>query len=117
MVKIYSSHLTDCFRACISSIMEIDLLDFPKLNGDNWTEVLRKYLILKNQCITYYQDISDTMKREPHIIVFKNPYILNSYHAVIGIDNKIVHNPSIDDTFDYSNLPIDYYAVLTKLNL
>lgn len=117
MIKIYSIHNTDCLRASISSIIEIDLIDFPNLiiSGKDWASVLRNYMESRGYKLTFYNILDDDELNNYHLVTYKNPYIKNQYHCVVGKNGKIVYNPSENDNYDYSELPIDYYGVIVKI--
>ena len=117
MIKTYSVNNVDCLRACISSIVENDLIDFPNLhNFKYWFNELTKYLYKKGYDTSYRKTLDTSNDIKYCIAVYKNPWELTQYHSVVYSNNKIVHNPSINDDFDYDTLQIEYFIIITKIN-
>jgi len=108
MTPFYSKHNSDCLRACISSILNIEI-DFPKLN-ENW------FLSLNNFLLETYKTSIHHQKNPPSdnffIAVYKDPHKNLNYHAVVcDQSNEIIHNPSKYDDYDYKTLSPDYFII------
>lgn len=117
MIKYNSLHNTDCLRASISSIIKIDLIDFPDLTitSKEWASILRNYMESKGYKLTFYDKLDDNELNNYHLVIYLNPYIENQYHCVVGKNGVIVHNPTENDNYDYSELPVDYYGAIVKI--
>lgn len=107
MIPFYSKHNSDCLRACISSLIEIDIPNLPQLNN-NWFESINSFLTENYNIQISHQ--KNQPSYEYYIAVYKNPYKELNYHAVIcNNSNEIVHNPSKSDDYDYKSLLPDYF--------
>ena len=114
MIKYYSNHNTDCLRACISSIIKVDLKDFPNLDK-YWFSDLYNYIYKKGFNISHCRAIDNNITLNYYIAVYKNPWEDLQYHAVVCKNNKIIHNPSINDKFDYTSINPDYFILINKI--
>lgn len=102
MKKIYQTILDlnngDCLRACLASLLEIELLDIPNFaeyGDDNFGASYRAWLHelgLRHISLTYTPDIWPTFKDIPVIIVGKSPRG-DGYHAVIFQNGVLFHDP------------------------
>lgn len=119
MTPYYSKHNTDCLRACISSIIDIDISNFPWVTieetlNNNWFQSLYTFLIEEYKISISHQKNTPS-NIEYYISVYKDPHRELNYHAVVCNDmNDIIHNPSLSDDYDYKTLDPDYFIIITK---
>lgn len=105
----------NCLAASISSILELDIDDFPELPNKPdgaWNEVANEYLEKIGYClitITHDKAFPFPIKGY-HLICGNNPQ-LNCGHAIVGKDGKIVFDPSGSPT-ELENI---YYGILLKI--
>jgi len=115
MIKYNSLDNTDCLRASISSIIEIDLIDFPNLQKNRkWVSILENYMENKGYEINFYSKLNDNQLNNYHLAIYLNPYIENQYHCVVEKNGSIIHNPAENDSYHYSELSVNYYGTIIK---
>jgi hypothetical protein len=105
----------DCYRACIASILELNIEDVPHFMLEHdWRKRIRNILLfLKKYNYTLYSvdgltDYTLEGENEYFIVSGNSPRNKNNKHAVVGYKGKIVHDPHPDktniDTYDYSEI-------------
>ena len=74
MTPFYSKHNSDCLRACISSLIDIDIPNLPQLNN-SWFDSLNSFL-MEN----YDTQISH-QKNQPYYEYYKS--LLPDYFIIL----------------------------------
>ena len=106
--KITGGNLSDCFPACIASILEEELENIPYVPlsvGDDWY-VLTKYVL--SQVGIYLIPIGQDIEiKTPciRLIGYNNPdFNMMVSHAVIGTSDSIIHDPARLSQAEINNL-------------
>ena len=92
----------DCMRACIASLLELKIEDVPHFfengNADDFNKKVGVFLASKGYALL---SLNCWEIKEEHFYFKKNiPHLISAitkkgtYHATVGIDGKIVHDPS-----------------------
>lgn len=108
----------NCMEACIASILELDLKEVPDLlayeeNGE-WVNVLNK---LSKLGLCYIEVIMDDIplffknKKCYHIFIGKTTRHETIYHAAVGYNGKVVHDPIEEGSnFLYSEIKLGFFV-------
>ena len=84
----------DCFRACICSLLEIDINAAPNFVEDpDWPEQLYSFLT-RYGCILEWNETGPPEGTEYYIVQGTSPRGVN--HSVIYKDGKLAHDPHPD---------------------
>lgn len=91
----------DCQRACIASLLELDIADVPHFNEEDDAVLFHKSLnrFLRNYGLIHIEtspvNFSQVALKEHapcyHMIYGESPR--GNYHAVVALDGVIVHDP------------------------
>lgn len=106
MIKVYQTKFSDkngnkgnCFRACISSLLEIDMNIVPEFESiENWHDAFFEFLYnngLEYEGIGKIENINEYDGIDGYNIVFGQSlreYVKNG-HSVIFYKDKISHDP------------------------
>lgn len=102
----------DCHRACIASILELDIHEVPHFGYDGCTDIdifnkrVANYLETKNLCeVTFaFNCILPSLLRMMKLLNPNVYYIVGGQsknkvnHSVICYNDEIVHDPSLDNS-------------------
>lgn len=86
----------DCMAACIASILELSLEDINiDLHGPYWWENFQMFLFKYNLAALYIGELTPASEYHGFQIMQFQSLDLpeGDYHAVVGKDGGIVHNP------------------------
>lgn len=102
----------NCLQAVVASIMELPLEAVPHfmLYGPKWVDAFRLFLEAKGYERTYYRWGTPPRDGKYRIMILQEEGMDYS-HAVVGLGDKIVHDPRGDGD---SNTPIEGWYDIEK---
>lgn len=114
MIRVSQQGDSDCFPACLASILELSLADVPHYKErDEWIESYRAFLEPYGLSIEMFA----SEKRSPRgyciVSLWKSR---GDSHACVMKDGEIVHDPATQDLTWAKSAAVRKYYVLTALD-
>lgn len=126
MKKVLQTDITsekgNCFSACVSSILELDINDVPNVRQDfAWFQIMDEfaskygYSLLFIHRIDYVRYDKGEWRKNAYIIASgASPRFENVMHSVVYQNDEMVHDPHPDGT-GLGGTPDDY-IIFVSLN-
>lgn len=118
--KVYQVDTNDCFSACVASILEVPIEEVPNPNDNELGDImLHHYINSKGYALLSFHiesnDIAEILRpiKQGYYIMSINQAD-GRYHAVVGHDGKIWHDPDRFSAKEY-DYELDCISVFVKL--
>lgn len=94
MIKIYQETETDCVRACLASVLEMELAAVPELDMNDWYNAANNWLDLFGlSLVNVHTNKSFPFDAKVYSIAGLKLRDRQHYHAVVMLGKEIVHDP------------------------
>lgn len=93
MKPVIQEGRSDCFRACVASILELPLATVPDADGADWLDGYNTWLAARGLALVVVPPSGGVIP-QGYAIGVANAGSPDRDHAVVLHDGKIVHDPS-----------------------
>jgi hypothetical protein len=89
---IFGANQGDCLRACIASILEVDINSFPNDHSQNWWFTWKR--LLAQWGLTMEFDVDRIWRQNYWIASVTSKNLEGRSHAIVMNGHKVAHDPS-----------------------
>lgn len=91
----------NCFDACLASIMESPIEEFPNYKNNDWLFKYNQFMRYKFGlqlliCSTVYDLFNDDAGGMDTYHIISGPGPRGCHHSVVGLNGKMIHDPHPD---------------------